>query len=91
MPFSVTAFSTLVLLVSARDVVFPPVLPVQGAASAQGLWGMGGGPDTDFSGSRFHGLTTFANLPYEPCFEEDPWAAGKYDIAILGAQFDTVS
>jgi hypothetical protein len=41
--------------------------------------------------SEFFGLTTFANLPYVNCFKPDETEAGKYDIAILGAPFDTVS
>lgn len=41
--------------------------------------------------SDFFGLTTFANLPYVNCFKPDESEAGKYDIAILGAPFDTVS
>jgi hypothetical protein len=43
------------------------------------------------TGSQFHGLKTFANLPYVNCFS-DVEAKGKgYDVAILGAPFDTVS
>ncbi len=38
----------------------------------------------------FHGLTTFANLPYTNCFREND-DVNAYDIAILGAPFDTVS
>lgn len=41
--------------------------------------------------SEFFGLTTFANLPYVNCLNPDETEAGKYDIAILGAPFDTVS
>lgn len=40
------------------------------------------------TGSDFHGLTTFANLPYSNCFKE---RGESVDIAILGAPFDTVS
>ncbi|KAE9372747.1 arginase [Stipitochalara longipes BDJ] len=39
--------------------------------------------------SEFFGLTTFANLPYVNCFSPDETDAAKYDIAILGAPFDT--
>ena len=40
--------------------------------------------------SKFFGLNTFANLPYVNCLS--PSTEGKrYDIAILGAPFDTVS
>jgi agmatinase len=41
--------------------------------------------------SEFFGLTTFANLPYVNCFKPDENEASRYDIAILGAPFDTVS
>lgn len=42
------------------------------------------------SGSHFSGLTTFANLPYASCFVDGP-AREKYNNALLGAPFDTVS
>lgn len=49
------------------------------------------GPDIDITtGSQFHGLKTFANVPYVNCFSDQEAAAKKYDIAILGAPFDTV-
>jgi hypothetical protein len=38
--------------------------------------------------SKFYGLTTFANLPYVHCFDEAE--KERYDIAIMGAPFDTV-
>lgn len=41
------------------------------------------------TGSQFSGLTTFANLPYTNCFVDA--GVDEYDIAILGAPFDTVS
>ena len=41
------------------------------------------------TGSQYNGLTTFASLPYVNCFTEEN--IGNYDIAILGAPFDTVS
>jgi len=40
--------------------------------------------------SEFFGLTTFANLPYVNCLKAEE-SGGRYDIAILGAPFDTVS
>lgn len=52
-----------------------------------------GGDDSDVdivSGSQFNGLRTYGNLPYVNCLS-DAEAEGKaYDIAILGAPFDTV-
>jgi hypothetical protein len=41
--------------------------------------------------SEFFGLTTYAHLPYVNCLRPDESGPGKYDIAILGAPFDTVS
>jgi len=43
--------------------------------------------DALFDGGRF-GLSTFANIPYVDCFADRP--KPHYDIAILGAPFDTV-
>jgi len=39
------------------------------------------------TGSEFNGLTTFGNLPYSNCFIK---RGESFDIAILGAPFDTV-
>ncbi|POS75269.1 proclavaminate amidinohydrolase [Diaporthe helianthi] len=43
------------------------------------------------TGSQFHGLTTYGNLPYVNAFSDDEaqHQGSKYDIAILGAPFDT--
>ena len=50
------------------------------------------GEDVDIvTGSQFHGLKTFANLPYMNCLSDAEAEGKKYDIAILGAPFDTVS
>lgn len=40
--------------------------------------------------SEFFGLNTFANLPYVNCLKAEETEEAKYDIAILGAPFDTV-
>ncbi len=42
------------------------------------------------SGSQFNGLKTFANLPYLNCFSDEETRDSKYDIAVIGAPFDTV-
>jgi agmatinase len=69
---------------------FPPVIVgPELQREGQQRTSMLGDDDVDIvTGSRFHGLKTFANLPYVFCFSEkqDP---AKYDIAILGAPFDT--
>lgn len=41
------------------------------------------------TGSQFHGLKTFANLPYLNCLSDEEAQGQEYDIAILGAPFDT--
>ncbi|KAI1647610.1 arginase family protein [Daldinia loculata] len=41
------------------------------------------------SGSQFNGLTTYGNLPYLNCVSDEEVGDKKYDIAILGAPFDT--
>ena len=52
------------------------------------------GASPDFGGFArptnfdFLGLTTFANIPYVSCLFDS--SVEKYDIAILGAPFDTV-
>jgi hypothetical protein len=46
----------------------------------------------DVSGAKFSGLSTYANLPYVHCLSaEKDGEIEDYDIAILGAPFDTVS
>jgi len=42
------------------------------------------------SDDEFFGLGTFANLPYLNCLSPST-EGGRYDIAIIGAPFDTVS
>ncbi|GAB1213057.1 hypothetical protein ATERTT37_002206 [Aspergillus terreus] len=39
--------------------------------------------------SQYNGLTTFAHLPYVNCFVDEESDSTPYDIAFLGAPFDT--
>lgn len=82
-----TAASALFGTVSAHEIVFPKVVDA-------GLYQSTLVSNLDridiVSGSQFSGLTTFAQLPYATCFADGP-ASEKYDIALLGAPFDTVS
>lgn len=41
------------------------------------------------TGSQFHGLQTFANLPYVNALSDQEAKHNQYDIAVLGAPFDT--
>jgi agmatinase len=68
----------------AREIVFPPIAAVVAQDST-------GGPG-DYPldpGSEFAGLSTYANLPYVHCTSSG--AVDGYDIAILGAPFDTAT
>ncbi|KAF2208789.1 hypothetical protein CERZMDRAFT_107335 [Cercospora zeae-maydis SCOH1-5] len=72
----------LVGLSLAREITFPPVQhPLGVETDAPGL-------SEDISLAKFAGLTTFANLPYVHCLSSDK-NVDPYDIAILGAPFDT--
>jgi len=86
---SIEAYLLLAILTSARDIVFPPL---SGVLNFQQSLRDDDGVDVS-TGSEFSGLMTFANLPYANCFSND-WSTereGAYDIAIVGAPFDTVS
>lgn len=75
----------LLLSAAARKITFPPPIGLMD----QRILGHGGNIDVT-SGPAFAGLTTYANLPYVHCLAGDD-EVEKYDIAILGAPFDTVS
>jgi len=87
-PFALLFF--LLPLITARDIVLPPSSGFQ----QQPIYGQQNidiNGDIDIStGSAFAGLTTYANLPYVHCLAAKGVDVGKYDIAILGAPFDTV-
>ena len=84
--------SVFSLAVLAREIIFPPIGAVN--AYQRTLGGSSSGllvDDVDIiSPSPFSGLPTFAHLPYIQCFDET-LDVPKYDIAFLGAPFDTVS
>ena len=72
-----------------REITFPAHV---GVAAHQELLGHNLDGVDIVSGARFRGLTTFANLDYVECFVESGKAhEGRFDIALLGAPFDTVS
>lgn len=50
---------------------------------------LGESPIDVSTGSQFFGLSTYANLPYVNCLSSQKDVV-RYDIAILGAPFDTV-
>ena len=82
--------TTLLLATTAagRDILFPPLIAYQSPFVDNADNSLRA--HVDVSSANFAGLTTFANLPYSHCLSKDPAEAGVYDIAILGAPFDTV-
>lgn len=83
-------FLLVIALVSpleARDIVFPRLGSWQHAYAYQSPLS---NSEPDLLGdTAFNGLTTFAHLPYVPCMASD-YSGDGYDIAFLGAPFDTV-
>jgi agmatinase len=71
--------------VSCRQVVFPPAIGfdwVNAEVTTPGLGGMA---------IPFAGLSTYAHLPYVHCLADvSNSKVEKFDIAVLGAPFDTV-
>ncbi|KAK4887976.1 hypothetical protein LTR28_003082, partial [Elasticomyces elasticus] len=79
--------SLLIGFAAARDITFPPVSGI--AHDSQTPFGANGINDLDISIGAFAGLTTYANLPYVHCLAKKGVDVEKFDIAILGAPFDT--
>lgn len=82
-------------LTLAREITFPPLsgyqnqqVPVQPGSEFDAT---GNIKNDGISGAKFAGLMTFANLPYVHCLAADEQDVEKFDIAFLGAPFDTVS
>ena len=84
----VLGIATLLLnSVLSREIIFPPVI---GANVFQASLGHNVNDVDIITGSQFSGLTTFAHFPYLACFDGTS-TVQAYDIALLGAPFDTVS
>ncbi|KAJ9388356.1 hypothetical protein DTO063F5_2687 [Paecilomyces variotii] len=79
--------SVFALTCSAREIVFPRVAGIAGN-SHQVPFELTETVDI-VTGSQFSGLTTFAHLPYVNCFVDTEAENNTYDIAFLGAPFDT--
>jgi agmatinase len=76
---------SLKLFTSARDITFPPV---SGYSSQQIIPQQNLG--IDITQAKFAGLMTYGNLPYVHCLAPESQDVERFDIAILGAPFDTV-
>lgn len=85
-----TSLIALAALTAAREITFPPVAGIQhpmvGIDESTGPIF----PGLDISQAMYAGLSTFANLPYVHCLAGEGEEVEPYDIAILGAPFDTV-
>ncbi|KAK0335941.1 hypothetical protein LTR91_023128 [Friedmanniomyces endolithicus] len=68
----------------AREITFPAVSGVQ-----HPLGTMNSGTGMDLSTALYSGLVTYANLPYVHCLADENTEIEAYDIAIVGAPFDT--
>ena len=77
--------ATTAVVVTAREISFPPL---SGFSSDQAVMGA---ISPDITQTKFEGLTTYANLPYVHCLAPEGADIEEFDIAILGAPFDTVS
>ncbi|KAI0397358.1 arginase [Xylariaceae sp. FL0594] len=86
------------LVVRAREWQFPRTPSLSSSQSPLGVVSSGtdqgaGDDDIDIEyGSQFHGLTTYGNIPYLNCFSDKVLEGvenSTYDIAIIGAPFDT--
>ncbi|ROW12032.1 hypothetical protein VPNG_05196 [Cytospora leucostoma] len=89
--------SSLVLIFAGlgqtRDIIFPPVTGIDRIPGQAPLrLDTGTEDDVKLDTDAVGGLTSFGHLPYVPCFaaktDED---IDKYDIAVLGAPFDTAT
>lgn len=69
----------------AHDIKFPPLAAIQ--PSGQSALFADEGSAFSYAG-KYAGLSTYANLPWVHCLSEEK-AIENYDIAILGAPFDT--
>ena len=85
------AFALVLVGCHGRRFEFPPGPALQLPLEHQ-RFSLDEDSDVDIlTGSQFRGLKTFANLPYVNCFSDKEMEGNDYDIAIMGAPFDTVS
>lgn len=70
-----------------REISFPPILGAQ--HPLYNSINNDAGADLDLSTALYSGLTTYANLPYVHCLAADGEVLETFDIAVLGAPFDT--
>lgn len=96
MKLSALLISSLAVLIQAREILFPPVAGIADRVAGQAPLRLdseaGNDDDVDLSTDAMGGLTSFGHLPYVPCFAtKTDQEIDKYDIAVLGAPFDTAT
>lgn len=104
--WSLAIYISLVGFGLTRDIVFPPVSGISHTVPGQRPLNLlletnaddedDDDDDIDLTTDAMGGLTSFAHLPFVPCFAaaragevNDDDQKDKYDIAVLGAPFDT--
>ncbi|KAI1331338.1 arginase [Xylariaceae sp. FL0255] len=81
--------TALVVASGAKALQFPPGLAPAYNAAQKPLIGLSD-DDIDVTiDSQFNGLVTYASVPYVNCLADEEVEGNKYDIAFLGAPFDT--
>lgn len=77
----------------AREIIFPPVAGIDRLPGQAPLrLNSDADDDVDLTTDAMGGLTSFGHLPYIPCFAaKTDEEIDKYDIAVLGAPFDTAT
>jgi agmatinase len=75
-------------IIPAREIIFPSTagIPAQGQTTLSST-----SEDALLDFSKYSGLSTFAHIPFVYCLSAEEDEVEKYDIAILGAPFDTAT
>lgn len=91
--YKLSSILSLLTLASAREITFAPVAAIDrdpNGHNYQAPFIAAGNIGSSIQNSRFEGLLTWGNLPYVHCLSEKAEDVEPFDIAILGAPFDTV-
>jgi agmatinase len=93
-PLATLAYAAIlagITQIQAREITFPPQVPIHGGPNYHASFEVPG-LHPEIHNSKFTGLSTFANLPYVYCLDDaKDEDVERFDIAFLGAGFDTVS
>jgi agmatinase len=87
--FNLLAIVSICVSIQAREITFPPISPIQGHGQTYQA-PITQEKDVLLELERYAGLLTYANLPWVHCLSPEA-DVDKYDIAFLGAPFDTAT